>query len=568
MMATNIFLDFGFEYPLDPETGERTFVATQLNDPRVNAPTSGPSSFISLFDALAERGIDYNNSGSIDIFDAIDLGNDTVELVARYYEPFDVNVQIASSGNMNDVISTLAPFASEDAYILFGGNLDFNGVARIDVGNLQDNVAFAFTETLLDRVAGDKQFLAMALAHTAAHEAGHTFGLRHLEESPDAFEAQRALGEVMDVNDELRHFKLKTFANNFLPREGGGTQNSFQILSDVLGRPAAAPAFVTGTGAHDFITITAQTGNPQFADVAVTSFADSGMTTFMSRLTFTINTANGVLVEAGFGNDSVSIIGLDVPVQLRGGEGNDTLIGGNGDDFLQGDFGNDTLRGGPAGDDTYRFVALRPWDLGDDVINDGNTNGTDTLDFSGLRFGVNVNLASTSMQSIEPTPVQTFFINGQVVQIPVLNFNPRLRVQLVAPLAASGNNSTAIENVIGTEFGDTITGNELANSLFGLGGNDTLRGGAGNDLLRGGRGNDTLLGQEGLDRIFGDADADFLEGGFDGFLDELNGGTGADTFVRYMRRLSNGFIDTTFVMEGEDVRGFNAAEDQRQSTFV
>jgi Ca2+-binding RTX toxin-like protein len=275
-----------------------------------------------------------------------------------------------------------------------------------------------------------------------------------------------------------------------------------------------------------------------------------------------------VLVEAGFGNDRVEIINLDDPVQLRGGEGNDTLIGGDGNDFLQGDHGNDTLRGGLGGNDTYRFVALRPWDLGDDVVDEGNTNGTDTLDFSGLRFGVSVNLASTSMQSIEPTPMQTFIVNGQVVQFPVLNFNPRLRVQLVAPFAAFGNNSTAIENVIGSEFGDTITGNELANSLFGLGGNDTLRGAAGNDLLRGGRGNDTLLGQEGLDRIFGDADADFLEGGFDGFLDELNGGTGSDTFVRYMRRLSNSFIDTTFVVEGEDVRDFNSAEDQRRNTFV
>jgi Ca2+-binding RTX toxin-like protein len=108
----------------------------------------------------------------------------------------------------------------------------------------------------------------------------------------------------------------------------------------------------------------------------------------------------------------------------------------------------------------------------------------------------------------------------------------------------------------------------LANALFGEGGNDTLKGGAGNDILRGARGNDTLLGQEGLDRIFGDADADFLEGGFDGFLDELNGGTGRDTFVRYMRRLSNGFIDINFVAEGEDVRGFNANEDQRQNVFV
>jgi Ca2+-binding RTX toxin-like protein len=472
---------------------------------------------------------------------------------------------IASSANMNDVISTMAPFASEDAYVLFGGNLDFNGVARIDAGNVQDNVAFAFTETLLDRVNGDKQFLAMALAHTAAHEAGHTFGLRHLDETPNPGQAIMAFGDTMDVFDAFRHRKLKTFSNIEFDREGGGTQNNFQVLSDVLGRPTGAPAFVTGSGANDTIQITIIPGGSQFAQVVIRSFTDANFQSLLTQRVFTINTSNGVLVEAGFGSDRVEVIGVNTPVQLRGGEGNDTLIGGNGDDFLQGDLGNDTLRGGFAGDDTYRFVALRPWDLGDDVVDEVNTfiNGTDTLDFSGLRFGVNVNLASTSMQSIEPTPMQTFFLNGQVIQIPVINFNPRLRVQLLA------SNSLAIENVIGTEFADTITGNALANSLFGLGGNDTLRGGAGNDFLRGGRGNDTLLGQEGLDRIFGDADADFLEGGFDGFDDELNGGVGSDTYVRYRHAgTGGGLFDVEFLAEAEDFRGFNPAEDRLQEVSV
>jgi Ca2+-binding RTX toxin-like protein len=675
MMATNIFLDFGFNYPLDAATGEHTFEVTQLNDPRVNAPTNVPASFRSLSDALVARGIDYNGSGSVDLFDAIDLGNDTLELVRRYYEPFDVNVQIASSANMDDVISTMAPFASRDAYILFGGNLSINGIAQVDLGNQRDNVAFAFTDTLLGRVGGDKQFLATALAHTAAHEAGHTFGLKHLDVEPTAAEAQMALGDTMEVSDDFRHFKLKTFSRINLAGEGGRAQNSFTLLDVFLGRRDDAPAFVSGTGAHDTIQITGGL-LPMFTDVVVRSFSDSSFQNQIGMTTFTINAANGVLVEAGFGDDRVEIINLDVPVTLRGGEGNDTLIGGEGNDTLQGDHGNDTLRGGP-GNDTYRFAALAPWDLGDDVVNDAALGGSDTLDFSGLRFGVNVNLASTSMQSIEPSVTQSVLSNSRLVQLPALNVNPRLRLQLVAPFAIFGNNSTSIENVRGTNFDDKIVGNGLANSLVGLGGrdslegrggsdtlaggsgndtyvfaggnlgsdvidesfffggndtldfssfaaavnvalgttatqtvsannlnlrltsgisienvkasafadtiignslantlegnagadtilggsgNDTLRGGLGNDVLRGGEGNDTLLGQEGLDLLFGDADADFLEGGFDGLLDQLTGGSGADTFVRYVSRF--------FVVEAEDARDFNSAEDQRQSVMV
>jgi Ca2+-binding RTX toxin-like protein len=585
---------------------------------------------------------------------------------------------------MNEVISALSPFATNDAYILFGGDLSFNGIAQVDVGNTEDNVAFAFTDTLLDRVNGDKQFLAMALAHTAAHEAGHTFGLQHLDETPSATQAITGLGDTMEVSDPSRHFKLKTFSNISFARVGGGTQNSFQVLSDVLGRPANAPAFVTGTGAHDRIFINGVNGVPQTATVVIQSFADSAFQNPLSATSFVINTANGVLVEAGFGDDRVEISNLDAAVMLRGGDGNDTLIGGGGDDTLQGDLGNDTLAGGNGGSDTYRFTALAPWDLGDDVVHGGIFFDSDTLDFSGLQFGVNINLASTSMQSLEPTPLQSFVINGQVIQFPVLNFNPRLRLQLVAPAASVGLNSTSIENVRGTNFDDKITGNELANSLSGLGGNDrlegkagndtlaggtgndtyvfaggnlgsdvidefflfggvdtldftsfatgitvlldsigtqtlsannltlrltsgnrienvkgtafadtifgnslanvlegndgadmidgrsnhdTLRGGLGNDILRGGDGNDTLLGQEGLDQLFGDDDADFLEGGFDGFLDQLTGGAGGDTFVRYIRR-TGGLIDIPLPVEIEDFRDFNSNVDEQQRIQV
>jgi Ca2+-binding RTX toxin-like protein len=675
MMATNVFLDFGFDYPLDAATGEHTFEVTQLDDPRVNAPTIESDSIRSLVDSLIDRGIDYNGSGAVDILDAIDLGNDTLELVRRYYEPFDVNVQIATSATMDEVIGTLAPFTTEDAYILLGGDSDDHGIARVDLGNARDNVAFVFTDTLLDRVNGDKQFLATALAHTAAHEAGHTFGLQHLEEKPTATQAQLALGDTMNVDDQARHFKLKTFSNISLARKGGGVQNSFALLEQFLGRRAGAPAFVSGTGAHDTIQITGGVLG-LFTDVVVRSFSDSSFQNQIGVSVFTIHAVNGVLVEAGFGDDRVEIINVDVPVTLRGGEGNDTLIGGEGNDILQGDHGNDTLRGGP-GNDTYRFAALAPWDLGDDVVNDAALGGSDTLDFSGLRFGVNVNLASTAMQSIEPSLSQSVLQNSRLVQFPAFNINPRLKLQLVAPFAIFGNNSTSIENVRGTNFDDKIVGNELANSLFGLGGsdslegrggsdtlaggggndtyvfaggnlgsdvidelfifggndtldftslaaavnvalgttttqtvsasnltlrltsgisienvkgsafsdtmignglantlegnagvdtiqggsgNDTLRGGLGGDILRGGEGNDTLLGQEGLDQLFGDADADFLEGGFDGLLDALVGGSGADTFVRYMRLLS--------VVEAENVFDFNSAEDRRQSVMV
>jgi Ca2+-binding RTX toxin-like protein len=71
------------------------------------------------------------------------------------------------------------------------------------------------------------------------------------------------------------------------------------------------------------------------------------------------------------------------------------------------------------------------------------------------------------------------------------------------------SNATAIENVIGTRYNDTITGNNRDNTLWGSFGNDTITGGNGADLLKGG---------DGVDQFWTDA------------ADEVFGGLGLDRF--------------------------------------
>lgn len=59
----------------------------------------------------------------------------------------------------------------------------------------------------------------------------------------------------------------------------------------------------------------------------------------------------GFEVNGGEGDDSVSVSGaIELPVTMRGGRGNDTLIGGAGPDKLVGGEGNDKLSG-RGGDD-------------------------------------------------------------------------------------------------------------------------------------------------------------------------------------------------------------------------
>ncbi|ACU89968.1 cadherin-like domain-containing protein [Desulfomicrobium baculatum] len=100
---------------------------------------------------------------------------------------------------------------------------------------------------------------------------------------------------------------------------------------------------------------------------------------------------------------------------------------------------------------------------------------------------------------------------------------------------AEGDSLTGIENVIGSNFNDTITGSNGSNYLYGMDGNDalaaaygadTLDGGAGNDTLRGARDKNLLLGGDGDDRLYGQGNNDTLAGGAG--ADLLDGGTGVD----------------------------------------
>lgn len=150
-----------------------------------------------------------------------------------------------------------------------------------------------------------------------------------------------------------------------------------------------------------------------------------------------------------------SLVGSAAANVFSGAAGNDTLDGAAGNDVLNGDAGNDVLHGG----------------LGGDTLNGGL--GIDTADYSDAVAGVSVSLVSNTASG-----------------------------------GAGNDRLSAIENLLGSQFGDTLTGaaskNELTGGeggdiLSGEGGNDVLKGDGGNDLLRGGLGNDSLYGGSGID---------------------------------------------------------------------
>ena len=141
---------------------------------------------------------------------------------------------------------------------------------------------------------------------------------------------------------------------------------------------------------------------------------------------------------------------------LLGNDGNDTLYGGLGDDVLNGGTGDDQLRGG-AGNDVLQGGTGRN-------TLDGGT-GRDTASFEFAAAGITANLD-------DPTE------SGDLVR---------------------QNTLVSIENLTGSNYGDTLIGDGGNNVLAGLNGDDTLQGGLGDDVLLGGPGADIMDGGAGMD---------------------------------------------------------------------
>jgi Ca2+-binding RTX toxin-like protein len=140
---------------------------------------------------------------------------------------------------------------------------------------------------------------------------------------------------------------------------------------------------------------------------------------------------------------------------LLGAAGNDVLIGAGGNDLLAGAAGTDVLHG-DAGDD--RLLG----ESGNDTV-DGGT-GFDTAAYYTATGGVKVNVTTGATSGADGV-----------------------------------DKLTSVENVVGSNYNDTLTGDAGSNWVTGLAGNDILAGNQGNDLLDGDVGTDTANGGAGMD---------------------------------------------------------------------
>jgi Ca2+-binding RTX toxin-like protein len=235
---------------------------------------------------------------------------------------------------------------------------------------------------------------------------------------------------------------------------------------------------------------------------------------------------------AGNGKDNI-LIGLFGNDSLAGKNGADLLSGGHGDDRLSGGEGNDTLNGGEGADALFGGS--------DSLIGDA-------LDYSTSTDGVEIRLSTGYAQGGHATG-DTFEdienLIGSDFADTLLGDGERNIIQGGSgsdEIQGSGGDDvlngaggdkgidTGSDTLYGGSGNDALTGNGGQDMFFGGGGNDNLSSSAtSDDRFHGGLGNDTLIGGRGNDQLYGDAGNDTLSGGLNN--DTLSGGADLDLFV-------------------------------------
>ncbi|HEX6263253.1 MAG TPA: calcium-binding protein, partial [Actinomycetota bacterium] len=292
------------------------------------------------------------------------------------------------------------------------------------------------------------------------------------------------------------------------PFESSGSKLAFDVA---LGGGSSDALLVNGSSSADHMTLAG-------AGIDLDATSDPGPHVALSGVEL-------VVVDGAGGDDTLDAGDPIDPflrvVELRGGDGADTLIGGDAGDLLVGGGGADDLLGGDGPDVLRGGAGIDSLDggQGDDLLAGGPGDdeeaggpGNDIFDQGTAEDGEDD-------------------LDGGAGQLDVVAYD--LRTEAVTVVL----DGPSVSGEAGE--GDAVAGIEVAlggagdDSLTGAGGDDSLRGGPGQDVLVGGGGDDYLAGGPGQDH--------------------LNGGVGDDTasFFGASGPVEASLADGVAVTEGE-----------------
>jgi hypothetical protein len=348
------------------------------------------------------------------------------------------------------------------------------------------------------------------------HEAGHTFGLRHVYRQnpgspPPAPSNTTATGAQYDKIHQSEVMSYLGYANfgghNVISRypmmRGDGNTNANLLAStgspfeQLMNDPNIGPNpnlnYVTGTGANDTIVITKTGANS--AAVAVSAFDNATYTTPIdapgatgNTYTFVITLDKPLIIDAGALDDRVTLDGdLGITITLRGMHGTDQLyVDGKGAGSALYSPGTNTAAGIDGNADRRGTVSI----------------GTTTINFQEFETTSLVRIINVGgLVEVTPLAGDTATISnsggegavavtsGGVVMVP-LRFTGVTNFTLDAAVNGSGATADNIGFTLGAVAGltgvniNTGGGNDtISYSGTGVTAVVTVSGGAGNDTL-------------------------------------------------------------------------------------
>ncbi len=184
LLATTLYVDFGFGMATDFVVSDSD--SQSLNGPEVFGSGYRLSSFV---DSVIADQIDANGDEISDASDAPLVADQIIENLNRIFLPFDIDIQMANAASLTDIAASLNATTTNDAYVFVGGSepstMFDHGAAMIDVGNLEDNLAFVFAEETYEQFGTpdteSPHNTKFAHARNIAKQAAHTFGLDSVE---------------------------------------------------------------------------------------------------------------------------------------------------------------------------------------------------------------------------------------------------------------------------------------------------------------------------------------------------------------------------------------------------
>jgi hypothetical protein len=329
LLTATVFLDFGDKFPAGGLTITDKALASTLDGPDLmkSSLVTGVSPNTNLtFTPLGSLvNFDFNGDKATNSKDVTDLESAVVKLVQHYFAPFNVNVRVASATSASDISASLAD-SGNDTYVMIGGVTAATGTIQTSLlglsppddssnqSNARDDTSVIFVNNVL--LSNRNSFTDTALAGVVAHEAGHTFGLQHTNDSTPTSAILSGSDIMAQFANPGNTLSMPFFTRYPLPPGSHQSVTSnfvpYDVLARTLGTSATSPSFVTGTGADDWIVIQKDPSKPSSAIVVVQPFKDPGLTQSLGApYTYTISTANGIDIQPGVAAASGIIAGVD-----------------------------------------------------------------------------------------------------------------------------------------------------------------------------------------------------------------------------------------------------------------